>query len=284
MALALRSVSEAADVQRWTAGERATVSSPADAAVAQRLGPRLTALERPLGLAGAAGRRIAIVEDRFHARTVDEATYLDGRGHPVAIVRLDGHGALVSAVRLGYRDALATGTLTGVQAEARARSLIAALDLAVPAREPLVRLTMNGALWTVSWARTVDGTIVEGDGLTVRLWRSGDLHSVTVSERPIANPSSMLTAEEARAALEAALPHLVTTDGRAEATLSALGLRWVAANDRYRPEGADAPAPVLRLAYTFELRFGGANADVIRAATFWIDAETGELIGGDVLR
>jgi hypothetical protein len=63
-----------------------------------------------------------------------------------------------------------------------------------------------------------------------------------------------------------------------------VGLRWVAPNDRYRPDAADAPEPVLRLGYVFELRFVGPSAELLRAATFWIDGETGELIGGDVLR
>jgi hypothetical protein len=90
--------------------------------------------------------------------------------------------------------------------------------------------------------------------------------------------------EAARARFDAALQRLVTGERRAETVPSAVGLRWVAPNDRYRPDAADAPEPVLRLAYVFELRFVGPSAELLRAATFWIDGETGELIGGDVLR
>ena len=283
MALMLRSGSDATDLRRWTAGDRATVASPAPAELAENVAVRSAHIARALGLDAAGASRTTSVDDRFHGRTVDETLYLDARGRPTGMVRLTPAGALLSAVRLSYRED-ATGALGPDAATAKAISVVAELGISPPSATPAVRASMNGGLWSITWARVVDGVPVDGDGTTVRIWRSGAIHSVTVSERPVTRPANTIGAAHARAALEAFLPALVTGAWRSDGTLSTVGLRWVAANDRYRPEGADAPASVLRLAYVFEMRFGGPSAELIRAATFWIDAETGELIGGDVLR
>jgi hypothetical protein len=281
-ALAIRPVSHAADLGAWSAGERATVTvtsaSPPDlsASVAAAV------VERALGLAKTL-RTATVVEDRFHGTTVQELTYRDAAGRPTAVVRLSQAGRLLSVVRLGYRDAFANGRLEAAGALQRARVLLAALAIDPPVGMPAMRSMMNGTLWAVNWARAVGGVPVDGDGLTVRLWRSGDLHSVTLSERPLSVPAHTISAGEAQARLTGLLSFLLTADRLVDGSLSAASLRWVAPNDRFRPDAADAPATTLRLAYVFEMRFGGPSAAVLRAVTFWIDAETGGLIGGDVL-
>jgi hypothetical protein len=282
--LVVRPASQAADLHQWAAGERAMVTSAPDADLAAAIDVRVAGLERALGLSGTAGRRFAVVDDRFQQRRVDEVTYLDQRGRPIGLVRLTPDGRLVAAVRLGYRDAFALGQLDAAAAVSRARSLTASLGVAPPPTSPSVRPMMNGTLWAVSWPRVVAGVAVIGDGLTVRLWRSGDLHSVTVGERPLEQPQGTISAERARAALEDLLPGIVSAERRSDGVVGAPVLRWVAANDRFRPSGADAPASSLRLAYVFEMRFAGVSATLIRSVTFWIDAETAELIGGDLLQ
>jgi hypothetical protein len=275
---------QAADQHQWAAGERAIVSSIPAAERTDAMDVRVAGLERALGLTGTAGRRFAVVDDRFHQRRVDEVTYLDQRGRAIGLVRLAPDGRLAAAVRLGYRDAFALGQLDPATAQTRARSLANSVGLTPPATSPNVRAMMNGALWTVSWPRIVAGVPVDGDGLTVRLWRSGDLHSVTLGERPLEQPQGTISAERARAALDALLPGIMSAERRSEGIVGSPVLRWVAANDRFRPDGADAPAPTLRLAYVFEMRFTGESAELIRSVTLWIDAETARLIGGDVLR
>jgi hypothetical protein len=284
MAMTLRGASDASDLDRWTAGEPVSVPSAAPATTADRAAVRADAFARALGLDRAASRRVAVVDDRFHARTVDEVTYVDARGRPVGLVRLASVGRSLSAVRFDYRDRFGIGTLSAVTALDKAVSLATDLGVSIPAGSPIVRATMNGSLWVVTWPRTADGFPVDGDGVTVRIWRSGDVHSVSVTERDLSVRTRSIGAVDARGALDQVLPRVVSGERRADGTLTELGLRWVAANDRYRPDAADAPSPVLRLAYVFEMRFGGPSAELIRAATFWIDAETGELLGGDVLR
>jgi hypothetical protein len=282
--LVARPASQAVDLHRWAAGERAIVTSAPDADLAAAIDFRVAGFEHALGLSGVAGRRLAVVEDHFQQRRVDEVTYLDQRGRPIGLVRLAPDGRLVAAVRLGYRDAFALGVLDAAAAVSQAGSLANALGLTPPATTPTVRPMMNGALWSVSWPRVVAGVAVDGDGLTVRLWRSGDLHSVTVGERPLDQPQSTISAEHARTALDDLLPSIVSVERRSDGIVGSPVLRWVAANDRFRPSGADAPAGTLRLAYVFEMRFAGPSAELVRSVTFWIDAETAELIGGDVLQ
>ena len=282
--LDLRPALRAADLDQWQAGERITSSSPAHARLAAVVLRRAATLEPALGLTGAAARRVDVVEDRRAGATVNEVDYTDARGRPIGLLRLAADGRLLAAIRLDYRDAYAQATLSGRDAEQSARRIATDLALPIPDGGPDTRATMNGLMWTVRWPRVVDGAPVPGDGLTVRLWRSGDLHSVTVSERPLAPPATVLEPAGARAVIEGMLPTLVSTERRADGTLGVGTLGWVAANDLSQPERADAPATTLRLAYVFELRFGGPSAELVRALAFWIDAETGELIGGDVLR
>jgi hypothetical protein len=282
--LVARPGSYAADLQRWAAGERAIVTSAPDAEHAAAIDARAVGLERALGLNGTAGRRFAVVDDRFQQRRVGEVTYLDQRGRPIGLLRLAPDGRLVAAVRLGYRDAFAIGQLGSAAAVSRARSLVDSLGITAPASSPTARAMMNGTLWAVTWPRIVAGIAVDGDGLTVRLWRSGDLHSVTVGERPLEQPQSTISGERAGAALDHLLPSLMSAERRSDGVVGSPVLRWVAANDRFRTDGADSPAASLRLAYVFEMRFTGLSATLIRSVTFWIDAETAALIGGDVLQ
>jgi len=282
--LVARPASQAADLRQWSAGERSTVTSPAGADVAAAVGARVGSLEQALGLTPVSDRQVTVVDDRFHQRHLHEVTYRDSRGRPIAIVRLAPQGDLVAAVRLGYEESFALGNLDRGGAIARAAALVHSLGIAVPAGAPLAGPMMNGSLWGVTWPRLVEGFPVDGDGLTVRIWRSGDLHSVTVSERPLEPTASTISPARARVLLDAILPAVVTGERRADGALGSPSLHWVAPNDRFRPAGADAPAPTLRLAYVFEMRFAGESAGLVRAVTFWIDAETGELIGGDVLR
>jgi hypothetical protein len=283
-AATLQPVSHAAEPDAWTAGERTTVTAPATGDTATAAIAVARSIEIALGLGGAAARRVRSVDDRFHELQIAEVTYVDARERPIGLLRLGHDGRLLAAVHLGFGESLTSGSLTASAAVHRAAALLRAVGIAVPVAAPLTRRQMNGLLWTVTWPRTVDDVPVDGDGVTVRLWRSGDLHSVTVTERPLIRPVRVMPASAARQRLDAALAGLLPGGSLPAGDLVARGLHWVAANDRYRPSGADAPAAQLRLAWVFELSFSGASAEVLRAAAFWIDAETGELIGGDVLR
>lgn len=276
--------SAVAERPAWSAGERATVTTPAGPTVAAALVARVAGYERALGLDAVAGRQVAVVEDRFHGRVVHEVTELDARGRPIGLMQLEPEGRLVAAVRLGFLEAFAAGDVGGAEAASAADRLLRALSLERPAGAPTVELLMNGGLWSVSWTRLAGGAPVPGDGITVRVWRSGDIHSVTLIERPLDPPAERTSAADARRTLDDLLPRLMAAERRADASIGPPELRWVAGNDVFRAEAPDAPAPVLRLAHVFEIALGGESADLLRAVAVWLDAESGELLGGDILR
>ena len=281
----VRPASLGADLDRFDAGERATERRAVSAEVAGPLVGRARALWRAIGLAAIGEPEVALVVDRFHGRSFHELTAHDAQGRPIALLRLEpATGALVSAVRLDFRERLLSGSTDAAAATAVARRTLAALGVRQPEGAPAARAAMNGALWVVSWPRVVGGVPVDRDGTTVRIWRSGGFHSLTVSERPLAAMARRLSVEEARRRLEALLPGLLASGALADARLERLDLRWVAPNDTFAAERADAPGMVLRLAWVAEFRFTGETGERVRALAAWIDAEDGSLLGGDVIR
>jgi hypothetical protein len=69
-----------------------------------------------------------------------------------------------------------------------------------------------------------------------------------------------------------------------QVAITTLALAWVAPNSAFDPTGPDAPGTTLRLAWVAEARTSGPLADELRAVKLFLDAGTGALIGGDVLR
>src|SRR5256885_1980146 len=72
--------------------------------------------------------------------------------------------------------------------------------------------------------------------------------------------------------------------------LAAPGLRittveraWVAANDTFAADRADAPAETLRLAWVVTFETQGALADRLRSVELWLDGSDGAVLGSDVV-
>ena len=59
-------------------------------------------------------------------------------------------------------------------------------------------------------------------------------------------------------------------------------LAWIAPNDTWSPNRPDAPAPKLRLAWLVRFEARGPLAERVRLVEYWLDAGSGELIGGDL--
>ena len=138
--------------------------------------------------------------------------------------------------------------------------------------------------WTLSWPRSVDGVPVPGDGVRLDLWSDGRMHALVRTERPLAaRPSTILDEATARARSTAILL-TVFGDRADQVAIATLALAWVAPNSAFDPTGPDAPGTTLRLAWVVEARTSGPLADGLRAVRLYLDAGTGALIGGDVLR
>ncbi len=254
------------------AGERATPALTHAAAVRSRL-----------GLPDPATSRVERVVDRFDGTTYDEVTDTDRSGQAVQLHRFDARGRLVGGVAFGWQAA--GGPPMANAAAARARGNHLAKDLGLDAAgTPDVRKDADDTGWTLTWPRVVDGVPVVGDGVRLDLWPDGRMHAVVRAERPLAaRPATTLDEAAARARATEALATLFGSRS-SQVEIAAIALGWVAPNSAFDPTGPDAPGATLRLAWIVEARTSGDLADGLRAVKLYLDAGTGSLIGGDVLR
>jgi hypothetical protein len=253
---------------------------------ADRAAPTLAlaaAFRSRLGLPEPATTRVEQVVDRFDGTTYDEVTGSDAAGQTIHLQRFDARGRLVAAVTFGWQAAGTAPLANAAAARSRASRLAADLGLDTPGT-PDVRQAADNAGWTLTWSRVVDGVPVIGDGLRVDLWPDGRLHAVVRTERPLAPlPGAALPEAAARDRATATLTTMFGSRS-GQVAISSLGLGWVAPNSAFDPAGPDAPGATLRLAWVVEARTSGPLADSLRAVKLFLDAGTGALIGGDVLR
>ncbi len=272
---------DAAD--RFVAGGSVTQRAPLAAEQAARVLAAAGAARERLGLPVPAAVRVERVTDRLGGTTYDEVTATDGTGRALHQQRFDEGGRLVGAVSFGWQTG--GGRPLPGEAPARARGARLAADLGLGvAGAPDVRQAPDESGWTISWPRVVDGIPVPGDGVRLDLWPDGRLHALVRSERPLAaRPPTLLDQAAARQRATDVLADLF--GGRAgQVEIAAAGLGWVAPNDAFDPAAPDAPASTLRLAWVVEARTRGELADGLRAVKVFLDAGTGALLGGDVLR
>jgi len=272
---------DAAD--RYVAGgpvaERSPVGADRSAAV---LAAARTFRSR-LGLPEPAATRAERVTDRFAGTTYDEVTGTDVAGRALHLQRLDDRGRLVAAVAFGWQATGGRPLADARAAGARGGRLAVDLGFAVAGSPDVLKLP-DDAGWTVAWPRIVDGVPIPGDGVRIDLWADGRMHAVVRSERDLApRPAAVLAEAAARERAASELADLFG-DAMESVRLAALGLAWVPPNDAFEPAAPDAPGATLRLAWVAEARTVGALADSLRAVKLYLDAGTGELIGGDVLR
>ncbi len=272
---------DAAD--RYVAGGPVAERSPVGADRAAAVLAAARTFRSRLGLPEPAASRAERVTDRFAGTTYDEVTGTDVAGRALHLQRLDDRGRLVAAVAFGWQATGGRPLADARAAGARGGRLAVDLGFAVAGSPDVLKLP-DDAGWTVAWPRIVDGIPVPGDGIRIDLWADGRPHAVVRTERALApRPATILAAAAARGRAVKELADLF--GGRAaEIGVSALALGWVAPNDAFDAAAPDAPGATLRLAWVAEARTAGALAESLRAVRLYLDAETGALIGGDVLR
>jgi hypothetical protein len=285
-AAAMRSVSREAGAVTtggFQAGEVGVVQVALPAAAATAQIDRASRTATLLGLPAASRRSATRVVDRFGGRTYDEIAEYDARERLLSLQRFDTDGRLLAAVRFGWRGP-ATTALSGTDARDRAHRLATSLGLEAAGTPRIVAAPSNGG-WTVAWDRLVAGIPVPGDGLRVQLWPDGSVHGLTRSERTLATrPVVVLDEVHARAVVRGALDAWFTGDARGDVTVTGIALAWEAPNDTFSPGGADAPSPVLRLAWVARVGASGALSENLRALDVYVDAGDGSILGGDILR
>ncbi len=268
-------------VDRYRAGEPASVRSavPADAEAAVR-GRGLAAVHA-LGLPAGATSQIARVVDRFSASVVDELVTTDGRGQRLSLVQVDRAGRVSLAVRLGWTPP--SGQPIQLPAVGpRAAALAAAAGIPLGAASS-VAASLDGG-WQVTWPRFVGNVPVPGDGAVVTLFTDGTFHAAAHRERSLAAaPATTMPSKAAERAAQTQLAALLGPQV-GDARIAGSHLAWVAPNDAFDASAPDAPDPVLRLAWVIEARAAGALAEQLEALEVYIDAGDGRLLGGDTLR
>ena len=272
---------DAAD--RFVAGGPVAERGPVPAERAPSVIATAAAFRSRLGLAEPAAVRVDRVTDRFDGTAYDEVTATDRAGRALHLERFDDRGRLVGAVSFGWQAAGGRPLGDAAAAQSRARRLAADLDLGA-AGEPDVRRGPDDSGWTIAWPRALDGVPVIGDGVRIDLWPDGRVHAVVRAEHQLApRPATILAETAARTHTTAALGSIFGNRSD-QVTISALTLAWVAPNDTFDPAAPDAPGPTLRLAWVAEARATGDLAEGLRAVKLFLDAGTGALNGGDVLR
>lgn len=238
---------------------------------------------RQLGLPEPASVDVEHVTDRLGGTTYDEVTERDGAGRALHLQRFDERGRLVGAVSFGWQAAGGRRLPDAASARARATGLAADLGLDV-AGQPEVRQEPDDTGWAIAWPRFAEGIPVPGDGVRVDLWPDGRVHAVVRTERTLASrPSRVIDEAAARARATLALADLFGSRS-GQAVISAVALGWIAPNDAFEPTAPDAPAATLRLAWVVEARTQGELSEGLRAVKLFLDAGSGTLLGGDVLR
>jgi len=264
----------------FVAGGRSTRAVDLAASQADRAKARGRQLAAALGLPGVS-QRVERLDDRFEHRTYDEVTSLDAAGREVAIARFETDGTVAMAVVLEWRPG-AGARLDQAAAEARGVAAARAAGLDVRGGPAVVASAGSGG-WSITWSRVVDGVSVRGDGVHVALWPDGSFHGLNRIERPLAAaPPRPIAAGVAQNMAEAWAAQRYGPVA-ADLAVSAVERAWVAPNDTFAPNGLDAPAETLRLAWLVRLDAQGALADRLRSVEIWLDAGNGSVLGGDVV-
>ncbi len=236
-------------------------------------------IARGLGIPGLAG----LPRRSYHALDlgiVDETEVADGRGRTVAVIRTDGAtGALRSVVRLDWTADADHPRVDRSSAAMHARRHARLGGLVAPTAQPDVRWDDAMDAWRVDWVRRIDGFTAPGDGLTVWVYRGGQLAALKRAETVYGAPPLERIGPEAAAAAARAW---AVRRGVPTSDLTVVvdtELTWIRPNDFLTRGGAEDTDRLLRLAYRVDLTIAMTGSSRHRIAVF-VDAGSGALLAG----
>jgi hypothetical protein len=233
-----------------------------------------------IGLLTAAGVHAATFEttralNQFEGATQDTTIALDAGGRALATLTQDvDRGSIRSLVR--FDDLGASRGGDPAAAPATATSILRSVGIDVPTASPEVAWDDGMGAWMVAWHRFVDGVLVPEDGLTVWLTPQGRLRAIGNQNTEVSGGRRSLDEPAARGRVKAFL------DGNPiarQATLGAAALEWRRPNDFVEPSLPDSPAPSIRLVYAVSYAIDLSNG-LHSEGVLWVDAESGDLVGG----
>ena len=223
--------------------------------------------------------------DRFGGTTYDEVTGRDGAGRrraPAALRRA--RAASWAPSRSAGRPRAAVACRTSRRPGHAATGLAADLGLDV-AGQPDVRQEPDDTGWAIAWPRVVDGIPVLGDGVRVDLWPDGRVHAVVRTERPLASRPARVIDEATREGTGDPRPRGPVReplragrdrDGRARLGRPERRLRRRRRRTP-RPQRSGSPG-------SSRPARAASSSEGLRAVKLFLDAGSGALLGGDVLR
>jgi hypothetical protein len=209
----------------------------------------------------------------------DQVDELDAQAHPVATIQVSG-GKLISAIRLDIPPQSAAPINRGAGIAAGQKAA-ADLGLATTAPDRAFADDATGG-WITQWDRTENGIPVRGDGVAVRVWADGRIASVGSSSHALAAaPTTTISAVSATSAIKASLSS--TAAGSSAVRTDTPTLEWVRPNGVFDSSRPFAPDQVSRLAWVVNVKPAAGTDAPFTMLTFFVDAGSGSLIGGDVV-
>jgi hypothetical protein len=277
LALAAAASADAPDVRR--PGEPMIVPMELGAAERAHVLDRARALTGALGIPGEAAEPHRAFEalDRV---VVDEVAVRDGDGRATAVIRTDaGRGDVRSLVRLDWSHDADRALVDERTVPGHARHFAMLAGITTPDAPPDVAWDDAMRAWRVSWSRTIDGFPVAGDGLTVWVYRGGQLAALKRIETPAAAAPLVRVGPDVAVEATRGWAERAGIPSRALTVTGAPELAWVRPNDFVTRGGADDTDAGLRLVFRVELEIR-AGGGVLQRVILFVDAGTGALVGG----
>jgi hypothetical protein len=263
----------------WRAGEAIEQSLPAAAADRATVARRALGVAQALSIAGRV-RGTARLFNRVEARAFDEVDLVDDADRLTATVKLDAAtGHLRSLVHVDWRPAFDAPRVDGSSAFRHARGLARAAAVPVPAGAAEVAWDDGMTAWHVAWHRSIAGVPADG-GTDIWLFPGGQVKAIAISEPPAAAPPAVTIAPEA--ATDAVRGYIQANgiDRFAGLALDEPEMRWLAGNDFVTTDMPDAAESTLRLAWVVAFRYEVPGWREPHEVELYVDAGSGELIGG----
>jgi hypothetical protein len=263
----------------WRVGdphERPLPSLPADAARAMS---EADGWARQLGIAGQAASARRVEDAKL--REVAEVVELSAAGRVTAIISIEPASRRVrSVVRVDWKSDFDQPRVDAAKADAAARALARGFGITPPATPADVSWDSGMQAWEARWPRVIDGIEALGAGLVVHVHQGGQLKALRVFDWPHA-PASLFRLEPAAAtrAVERWTRSL-RLERFADFRMAAPVLAWVNGNDFVDPGKPDAEDTTLRLAYVVRMSYRPTGWTSDHLTEIYVDAGSGELIGG----
>lgn len=215
------------------------------------------------------------IRERDNVRQLveDRTVGLDANGKPVAEVAFDETGALRNLVN--YRRPV-DSSFTSQAATPQAAAIVLTTVGLHASGQPLASWDSGMEAWAFQWPRHAAGYPVPTDALVVWILSDGAIRAISAIETPLqAVPAVIVPADQVVASTD----QLLTTRMGSPHVLGAPSLEWRQANNFADPSLPDAPSPVAQLVWSIPFTVTLSPDEQI-AGAFWVDAGSGDLVGG----